>query len=221
MRAPRGRPRRVVTQEGTWVMRLLGVKAPLCATMGPGTVQLGRLGISLAFIGPGPQAVSRSRKLPLCGCVGRPWAEDAGVHRSPPSTLEGPGGATLLLGVLGKERPECVGRGLSGAGRHRASGLWSLMGCWGHRGRGWGGGCNGVSISRGGPRWVAPSQAGAPLPAASPAGSGGVISRGHPHRLGDGAHHSLGSEAWEASAATALQKRVGQLRGTCFSAFFC
>ena len=120
-------------------MRLLGVKAPLCATMGPGTVQLGRLGISLAFIGPGPQAVSRSRKLPLCGCVGRPWAEDAGVHRSPPSTLEGPGGATLLLGVLGKERPECVGRGLSGAGRHRASGLWSLMGCWGHRGRGWGG----------------------------------------------------------------------------------
>ena len=106
-----------------------------------------------------------------------------------------------------------------------APGLWSLVpdGLLGTQGSGvgWGGGCNGVSISRGGPRWVAPSQAGAPLPAASPAGSGGVISRGHPNRLGDGAHHSLGSEAWEASAATALQKRVGQLRGTCFSAFFC
>lgn len=33
-----------------------------------------------------------------------------------------------------------------------------------------------------------------------------MISRSHPHRLGDGAPHSLGSEAWEARAATPPSK---------------
>lgn len=84
-------------------MRLLGGKAPFCAAMGPGTVQLGRLGVLLAFTGPGPRAVSRSRKLPLSRCVGRPWVEDAGVHRSPPSTLEGPGKGRSCWGFWGRK----------------------------------------------------------------------------------------------------------------------
>lgn len=108
-------------------MRLLGGKAPLCAATGPGTVQLGRLGVLLAFTGPGPRAVSRSRKFRLSGCVGRPWAGYAGVHRSPPSTLEGPGRGRSCWGFWGRKGLSVWADACPGQG-----GTWPLASgpCW-------------------------------------------------------------------------------------------
>lgn len=117
-------------------MRLLGGEgSPLCRH-GAWDRPAGEAGGLACFHWAGPTGCFSEQKIPfkrVCGASlgGVCWGASVPALHS--------GGAwegTLLLGVLGKERPECVGRRLSGAGRHLASGLRSLLGCWGHRGRG-------------------------------------------------------------------------------------